>query len=65
MIYFLIELWNSLVYIIVDSHITAAFKKGASKWKRVTFIGTCANEIIQRNNFCFFLTKGKSEVMLE
>jgi hypothetical protein len=31
----------------------------------VTFIGTCANEIIRRNNSGFFLTKGKSEVMLE
>jgi hypothetical protein len=31
----------------------------------VTFIGACVNEIIQRNNSGFFLTKGKSEVMLE
>ena len=31
----------------------------------VTFIGACANEIIRRNNTGFFLTKGKSEVMLE
>jgi hypothetical protein len=31
----------------------------------VTFIGACANEIIRRNNSGFFLTKGKSEVMLE
>ena len=31
----------------------------------VTFIGACANEIIRRNNTVFFLTKGKSEVMLE
>ena len=31
----------------------------------VTFIGICANEIIRRNNSVFFLTKGKSEVMLE
>jgi hypothetical protein len=31
----------------------------------VTFIGACANEIIRRNNSGFFLTKRKSEVMLE
>jgi hypothetical protein len=31
----------------------------------VTFIGACANDIIRRNNSVFFLTKGKSEVMLE
>ena len=31
----------------------------------VTFIGACANEIIRRNNSVFFLTKEKSEVMLE
>ena len=32
----------------------------------VTFIGACANEIIRRNNpGVFFITKGKSEVMLE
>ena len=30
----------------------------------VTFISACANEIIRRNN-SFFLTKGKSEVILE
>jgi len=33
--------------------------------KSVTFTGTCANKIIQRNNSGFFLTKGKREVMLE
>jgi hypothetical protein len=33
--------------------------------KSVTFTGACANEIIRRNNSVFFLTKGKSEVMLE
>jgi hypothetical protein len=31
----------------------------------VTIIGACANEIIRRNNSGVFLTKGKSEVMLE
>ena len=33
--------------------------------KSVTFTGACANEIIRRNNSGFFLTKGKSEIMLE
>jgi hypothetical protein len=31
----------------------------------VTFISACANEIMRRNNYGFFLTKGKSEIMLE
>ena len=55
--------WKTVIYIYVCGKCRTQFMLPMEK--SVTFIGACANEIIRRNNSGFFLTKGKSEVMLE